>query len=52
MAMTKMKCPKCGKRVFDISCLPKDQIYVELKCPNCHRVVSVPCTKESTMNAS
>ena len=30
----RMKCPECGKRAFDISGLPKEQIEIELKCPN------------------
>lgn len=45
----KMKCPRCGKRAFDISTLPKERIEVELKCPNCHKFVLVPCNKESCM---
>ena len=36
-----MKCPRCGKRAFDISVLPKIPVIIELKCPNCHRVVEV-----------
>jgi len=46
----KMKCPRCGKRAFDISTLPKEQIEVELKCPNCHKFVLVPCNKASCMD--
>ena len=30
----KMKCPMCGKRAFDIEPLPREQVEVELKCPN------------------
>lgn len=37
--MNKMKCPCCGKRAFDISRLSKEQIEIELKCPNCHKFV-------------
>ena len=29
--MTKMVCPKCGGRVFDISKIPKERIDVALK---------------------
>ena len=50
--MTKMKCPNCGKRAFDITCLPKDRVSIELKCPHCKKVVSVPCTKESTLKST
>lgn len=43
--MEKMECPKCHKRVFDISKIPKeDGIEVKLKCPQCHEFVLVPCT--------
>ena len=47
----KMKCPKCGKRAFDISVLPKEQIEIELKCPNCHRFVRIMCVAEMLMKA-
>ena len=46
----KMKCPRCGKRAFDISPLPKEQVAVELKCPNCHKFVLVPCNRDSSMD--
>ena len=42
----KMKCPMCGKRAFDIEPLPREQVEVELKCPNCHKLVRIPCVKE------
>lgn len=46
-----MKCPNCGKRAFDISCLPAQQeACVSLKCPNCHQVVMIPCDQAHTMN--
>lgn len=47
--MRKMKCPNCGKRVFDISKLPKEKIEIKLKCPQCHEFVTVPCDKNSLM---
>ncbi len=43
MEKIRMKCPRCGKRAFDISGLPSEQIEIELKCPNCHKIVSIPC---------
>lgn len=47
MPMKKMKCPNCGRRAFDISKLPKEQVEVNLKCPQCGKFVLVPCTPES-----
>ena len=46
----KMKCPMCGKRAFDIKPLPREQVEVELKCPNCRKVVRISCVKESCMD--
>ena len=34
-----MKCPVCGRRAFDISKIPTEQIEVELKCPHCKHIV-------------
>jgi uncharacterized C2H2 Zn-finger protein len=48
--MEKMKCPKCGRRAFDISKLPKEQVEVMLKCPQCKKLVTVPCTEECIIN--
>lgn len=45
MLKYKMKCLKCGKRAFDISGLPTVPLIVELKCPNCHNIVKIPCDK-------
>lgn len=50
--MEKMKCSKCGRRAFDISKLPKEQVEIKLKCPQCGKFVSVPCTAESRMKTS
>ena len=32
MPMKKMKCSNCGRRAFDISKLPKEDVEVTLKC--------------------
>jgi DNA-directed RNA polymerase subunit RPC12/RpoP len=45
--MKKMKCSHCGRRAFDISDLPKEQVEVSLKCPQCGKLVSVPCDEKS-----
>lgn len=42
---SKMKCPNCGKRAFDISKLPKERITIELKCPHCNKIVRVYCSE-------
>lgn len=44
--MNRMKCPCCGRRAFDISRLPKEQIEIELKCPNCHKLIKVACVAD------
>lgn len=36
-----MVCPKCKKRVFDVQMMPKGEFKIQLKCPNCHRIVTV-----------
>ena len=28
-----LKCPVCGKRACDVSDIPKEKLYIELKCP-------------------
>jgi predicted RNA-binding Zn-ribbon protein involved in translation (DUF1610 family) len=48
----KMKCPNCGRRAFDISKIPKEEVEVTLKCPQCGKFVSVLCNEESEMKAS
>lgn len=52
MQKKKMKCPKCGRRAFDISKLPKEEIEVTLKCPQCGNFASVPCNEKSEIKAS
>lgn len=47
----KMKCPACSKRVCDISKIPKEQIIIELKCPQCGMLVKVPCGSEEDKRA-
>lgn len=47
--MKKMKCSVCKRRAFDISELPKEQVEIELKCPQCKNFVMVPCNEESEM---
>lgn len=34
-----LKCPVCGKRACDVSDIPKEKLYIELKCPNCNHIV-------------
>lgn len=36
-------CPICGKRACDISSFPKENMSIEIKCPNCHNLVRIPC---------
>jgi transcription elongation factor Elf1 len=50
--MKKMKCPKCDRRAFDISRLPKEDVEVELKCPHCGNIVKVPCNLKSVMKVA
>lgn len=47
----KLKCPVCGKRACDISELPKEKIYIELKCPHCNKLVKIPCVKSAVKTA-
>lgn len=35
----KVKCPLCGKRIFDAAKGMKGEI--EIKCPHCHKVVKI-----------
>jgi transcription elongation factor Elf1 len=52
MEKKKMKCPNCGRRAFDISRLPKEDVEVTLKCPQCGKFVSVPCNEASELKAA
>ncbi len=40
---TKMRCPNCGRRAFDISKIPQEEVEITLKCPQCNRFVTIPC---------
>lgn len=50
--MKKMKCPNCSRRAFDISNLPKEEVEINLKCPQCGKFVSVPCNEKSELKDS
>jgi len=52
MADAKMKCPNCGKRAFDITAFPGEDVVVKLKCPQCRNFVSVPCNETSELKAA
>lgn len=45
--MKRMECPNCGRRAFDISRLPNKEIEISLKCPQCKKIVTVVCIKNS-----
>lgn len=47
-----LKCPRCGKRACDISDIPKEKIFIEMKCPQCHNIVRIWCNKESLKTAA
>ena len=49
MEKKKMKCTNCGRRAFDISKIPKEEVEVTLKCPQCGKFVSVPCNEKSEL---
>lgn len=46
-----LKCPKCGKRAFDIPRFLKEDtdFYVYIKCRNCNRQVKIKPTIEFTL---
>lgn len=44
-----LKCPRCGRRAYDISEIPKEKIYIEMKCPQCHKIVRITCDEKSLM---
>lgn len=47
-----LRCPCCGKRACDISDIPKEKIYIEMKCPQCHNIVRIWCDKASVKTIS
>ncbi len=46
-----MKCPLCGKRVFDTSKLhnTEEPLEISLKCPHCRNIVCVPITERMSL---
>ena len=44
-----MRCPLCKRRAFDISDFPNESIDIELKCPQCNKVVLVTCNEKNVM---
>lgn len=42
-----LKCPVCGKRACDVSKIPKEKLYIELKCPNCNQIVKILCDESA-----
>jgi hypothetical protein len=49
IVMLRMECPKCHRRAFDLSDLPREKIIWRGKCPQCHQFVTIPCTKDFEM---
>ncbi|MCD7801906.1 MAG: hypothetical protein LUH09_03225 [Clostridiales bacterium] len=47
-----LKCPRCGKRACDISDIPKEKIFIEMKCPQCHNIVKIWCNEKSLKTAA
>lgn len=45
--LIRMKCPVCGKRLLDISKLPKEQVSIEVKSPCCRKIVNLKLIKEN-----
>lgn len=39
-----IKCPLCGKRIFDLEC--QGQTAVKIKCMHCRNVVKIERNKE------
>lgn len=39
--MKKMRCSRCGKRIFDIRTESPKEVEIETRCPNCNRMVRV-----------
>lgn len=47
--MKKMMCPNCNRRAFDISNLPKEEVAINLKCPQCGKFVSITCNENAVL---
>ena len=45
-------CPKCGRRAFDLSNIPKGPLWVGLKCPHCQRIIHLECEGLKPCNSS
>lgn len=44
--MTKIiKCSCCNKRMFDLVKFTAGEMIIEIKCPNCKKIVKVNCKK-------
>ena len=41
--MIRMQCPRCNKRICDISREPLKEFAIELRCPHCGNIVKVDC---------
>lgn len=48
----KIKCSNCGRRAFDISRIPKEEVEITLKCPQCRKFVSIQCNEKSELRVS
>ena len=47
-----LKCPVCGKRACDVSDIPKEKLYIELKCPNCNKIVKILCDESAVKDTA
>lgn len=47
-----LKCPICGKRACDVSEIPKERMFIELKCPNCNKIVKISCDESAVKTCS
>lgn len=39
--MCKILCPLCERRVCDVTNNSKERIVIEMKCPQCHKIVRI-----------
>ena len=42
-----MKCPICNKRAFDIKSGKGLDIEIQLKCPHCHKIVTIAISNQN-----
>jgi len=40
-----LKCPRCGKRICDISKFLNEDFTISVKCPNCRNIVDIKAIK-------